>query len=102
MIFKNGVDPDIQPYFKDRLQEVEDILGWPLVITSGYREGDDGCHGQGLAVDIRCTAASHRFDLLSVLLEHGFCRIGIYDRHIHADLCKGSLAQHVLWTGVSK
>lgn len=63
--------------------------GIPFVITSSYRAGDKGAHGKGMAVDIRCWDGNARALILRALIWTGFRRIGIYPRHIHADIQGG-------------
>ncbi len=62
--YSRGDDPAILivPEFMDRLQSLRNYLGFPLIITSGYRTpaynmavastGKDGPHTTGRAVDI--------------------------------------------------
>lgn len=38
------------------LDKLRAAVGFPLYITSAYREGDKGYHGRGLALDIVCPA----------------------------------------------
>lgn len=91
------------------LDDARDRAGVPFVITSGKRSHDanlaaggveDSSHLRGLAVDIQCLDATIRFFMLVGIVQAGFRRIGIYDRHIHCD-CDESLPQNVIWTGVS-
>jgi zinc D-Ala-D-Ala carboxypeptidase len=83
--------------------------GVPFVITSGKRSEDhnetvggvkDSAHTRGLAVDLRCADGEVRYKMLNALFLAGFKRIGIYDKHIHADL-DPSLPQEVAWVGIS-
>lgn len=86
----------------DLLIELEEGCGFELDITSSYREGDERCHGRGLAVDIACTNGANRMLLVREALSLDFVRIGIYDRHVHLDLCRGDYPQQVIWIGVSR
>lgn len=72
--------------------------GVPFKITSSYRDGDPGAHGRGLAVDIQARSAWVRFRILRGLFAAGFCRIGVYERHVHADIASHR-TQDVLWYG---
>lgn len=83
--------------------------GVPFVITCGLRTASqndkvggvqDSAHLRGLAVDLSCSDSHDRFRMVQALLLAGFKRIGIYDRHIHADR-DSSLPQEVIWVGVS-
>jgi len=81
-------------------------VGLPIYISSDYRPGDQGAHGQGLAVDITDDPntdgiTSHWcFLILYWALIHGFTRIGIYDKHIHLDRWTNG-PQKVIWIGTS-
>jgi len=89
------------------LQDTHDLLpeNSVMIITSGYRckkhnlevggvEG--GSHPNGTGVDIKCDSSRARFLLLKALIMAGFTRIGIYKKHIHADLDPGK-DQEVVW-----
>lgn len=73
----------------------------PFVITSDYRKGDPKSHGKGLAVDIRCHDSHTRWKIIYGLIQANFGRIGIYDRHIHADI-DTSRPSMVAWLGKSQ
>jgi uncharacterized protein YcbK (DUF882 family) len=87
----------------ERLQPVRDNYG-PINISSGYR-----CqkHNQivggrpfsqhlcGLAADIACSGDADRFQLISLLLDYNFKRIGIGKLIIHADI--GTITGPVIW-----
>ena len=90
----------------DGLDQAREIAGVPFAITCGFVETlgshvEHSAHLHGLAVDIRCWDSWSRAKILPALLEAGFRRIGIYDRHIHADI-DYSLPHPVLWLGISK
>ncbi len=73
-------------------------------LTSTYREcppDKPQPHARGYAVDIACVESRKRYRILVGLAAAGFTRIGIYDKHIHAD-CDPSLAPEVVWLGVSR
>ncbi len=69
-------------------------------ITSDYRVGS-GSHSEGVAVDIAVSNSRERFEIVRALLQGGFKRIGVYDRHIHVDDSQ-RLDREVLWIGVSQ
>ena len=84
----------------DKLQLLRDDLGFPLVISSGYRcsehpieanKSKPGTHALGLAVDI---AVSHEkaLEVLYKGIAHGFTGIGVNQkgegRFIHLDIAK--------------
>lgn len=102
MLFKKGVsDEKLRRSIISRLQMAERFADRNFTITSAFREGDDGAHGDGSAVDIRCSSSTDRYAIVKALTDAGFRRIGIYDRHIHADLSL-TRPQSVMWTGRSK
>ena len=77
------------------LDRIRDIVGEPLIITSGYRSeswnakvgGVEGSsHTKGLAVDISIRNSRMRFKLINALVEVGINRIGIADNFIHIDI----------------
>lgn len=76
------------------------LYGKPLRITSAYREGDPLAHGAGLAVDIAITGGYERKFLALALHKAGFKRIGIYDKHVHAD--NDTTLPEAWWVGTSK
>lgn len=86
------------------LDDARDIAKTPFVITSGYRKGDPKAHGLRKAVDLRCRlhSSKKRQKMYDALREVGFTRIGIYDKHLHADIAKGKkFPQDVTWWGKS-
>lgn len=87
--------------FVGKLDRARTQSGVPFVISSGFRAGDDGAHGLGRAVDIRCRDSRSRFCILKALLGQGFKRIGVYDKHIHVDDWPDG-DQRVIWWGTSK
>ncbi len=100
MIFKEGIGHEgLERELIDKLGIAETLGNLEFTITSGYREGDNGHHSSGRAVDIRVEDAWQRFHIVKALIRAGFNRIGVYDRHIHADV---GTPTGVLWTGVSK
>lgn len=97
-------------------KELVAMLDWargraavPFKITCGLRTKDqnktsggvsDSAHLRGLGVDLDCSDSWHRYKMVQALLLAGFNRLGLYDRHIHADR-DPSLPQGVIWTGES-
>jgi uncharacterized protein YcbK (DUF882 family) len=91
------------------LVNTREVAGIPILITSGLRTcsanqaamGVEGsAHLKGLAVDMACEESISRYKLLKALLLAGFNRIGIYSKHLHADIDKDK-PQNVIWWGVS-
>jgi uncharacterized protein YcbK (DUF882 family) len=91
---KNLMDEE----FLHKLDNLRDMLGFPLVVTSGYRcpeynkqvstTGEDGPHTTGHAADF---AVSHveAFELVALAIAVGFTGFGIHQRgagrFIHLD-----------------
>ena len=80
------------------LDHARGIAGVPFVINSSFREGDEGSHGKGVAVDISCRHSWVRFRIVSALLEVGCSRIGIYRHHVHVDIAPDRVSE-VMWYG---
>jgi len=103
----------ISPVLIEKLQKVRNIIGRPIIITSGVRcefynasikasmnsshIPDD--HGIGNAVDIACTNSKDRYELVE-LAQKFFKRVGIskgqYGGFIHLDVDR-SKVQEVMW-----
>lgn len=90
----------------DLVDQVRELYGKPIHITSGYRteahnekvNGRPGSsHLKGLAIDVACTASADRYRLIELFMLVGFNRIGIADTFIHVDLDKDKV-QNVIWT----
>ena len=98
----------------EKLQKVRNIIGRPLIITSGVRcefynaslknssmnsSHIPDEHGIGNAVDIACTTSKHRYELIQVAQKF-FNRIGIsggsYGGFVHLDVDR-SKVQEVMW-----
>jgi len=87
------------------LDKVRKEYGRPIRISSGYRTTSwnnkvqgvlDSSHLKGLACDLQVKSSKERFELLSLLIKHGFNRIGVADTFIHVDIDKDK-AQNVTW-----
>ena len=88
-----------------RLQEVRDLLGLPMTITSGVRcilhntkvnGSSKSAHlpdefGIGHAVDIACESSAYRQRLLSVAFKV-FDRVGVAKTFVHLDVHPGKTA----------
>lgn len=86
------------PAFLFKLDKARYIAGCQFRITSSWREGSH--NHSGTAVDIACGNSMDRFAIVRGLILAGFQRIGVYDKHVHADLA-GDRPVKVLWLGVS-
>jgi uncharacterized protein YcbK (DUF882 family) len=99
----------LQPQFAMRLEQARHAAGVSFVLTSTLRTSqqnkdcggvEDSSHEKGMAVDIAAADSMTRFHILKGLMAVGISRIGVYDRHIHAD-ADSSKPQCVMWTGIS-
>jgi len=94
----------LAPALVERLVEARKLAMTPFVITEGPAAGGshvaNTAHARGLAVDLRCHDSISRFKIVKALLDAGFARVGVYDKHVHADV-DDSLPQGVLWVGRS-
>ena len=84
----------MNPEYLERLDELRHRVGFPFVITSGFRsvnhsaeinKAQPGTHTQGIAADIRVTNGADRMKLVHEALEMGFGGIGIGNGFIHID-----------------
>lgn len=87
----------MDPALLSRLDDLRDIVGFSIVITSAYRsvEWDSargrsgkGLHTYGQAVDVRCTSSAQRGAIVAAALSLGFNGIGIASTFIHLDTRK--------------
>ena len=95
----------------DMLDVAREKFDKPIKITSGfrteaynqdlkargYKASSKSSHLKGLAVDIHCNNSKDRFELVDILLDVGFNRIGIANTFIHADIDEDK-PSHVIWT----
>lgn len=81
-------------FFINRLEVARALAKVPFIITSGYRcrahntaigGANLSAHMYGLAADILAEDAHTRFLIVKALIQVGFTRIGIYEKHIHVD-----------------
>lgn len=101
----HGLDPELCAM----LDWARGRAGVPFKITRGLSTPEhnediggvkDSAHLKGLGVDLACSDSVSRFKMVQALLLAGFKRVGVYDKHIHADRDE-TLPQMVLWMGVS-
>lgn len=59
------------------LDALREAVGMPIYITSGYRSGDSGQHGKGLAVDVVCPGMG-LLDFYLTAERFPFTGIGVY------------------------
>tara|TARA_R110000824_G_C15062284_1_gene662544 strand:- start:605 stop:973 length:369 start_codon:yes stop_codon:yes gene_type:complete len=106
-----GSGKNMSPEILEMLDLAREKYDKPIKITSGYRtkaynEGlkkrgykasPNSSHLKGLAVDIHCNNSKARFELVDILLDVGFNRLGIANTFIHADIDKDK-PQNLIWT----
>lgn len=98
------MDPD----FMDRLEDIREDFGRPMLVTSGYRSpehnakvsytGHTGPHTTGRAADI-AVDGEDAYTLLKLALAHGITGIGVSqkgaDRLLHLDMVKNDLRPRI-------
>ncbi len=103
------------PILIRKLQYARYLYRKPMIITSGGRTPEHNADVGGVSdsshliredgffqgCDIRCQAGGDRYLMLVALLEAGFKRIGIYDKHIHIDVDEDKPSK-VIWVSLSK
>lgn len=94
---------EMQPEFLAKLQWLRNALGFPLIISSGYRDpthpvearkSRPGQHSQGIACDILAMDGATAFKIVEKALEIGFTGVGIAQdsrrsraaRFVHLDI----------------
>ena len=96
---KETGENNMQKEFMDKLQELRNRFGKPIIISSGFRsvkhsieakKSKGGYHTKGLACDIACYSNT-AYDIVKIALELGFTGIGVNQkgnsgRFIHLDL----------------
>ena len=84
----------IQKHVVDKIQELRDMVGRPLTITSAYRSPlhpiearklAPGTHAQGLAVDIKVNGGAERYEIIKCGLLLGATGIGVNKTFVHLD-----------------
>lgn len=70
------------------------------LIKEGYKASPTSEHLNGMAVDVACSNASQRFDIISRAMEVGISRIGISSGFIHLGYgdSNGSKNANRIWT----
>ena len=106
-----GSGKNMSPEILEILDLAREKYDKPIKITSGYRtkvynEGlkkrgykasPNSSHLKGLAVDIHCNNSKARIELVDILVDVGFNRLGIANTFIHADIDKDK-PQNLIWT----
>jgi len=98
---------DIDLKLVDKLQMLRDLVGKPIVITSGCRCHDynkhiggviSSPHLEGLAADIQVSGMAPT--TLAILADRiKYIRIGIYEKHLHIDVKPANPSKYWLVKG---
>jgi hypothetical protein len=96
-----------------KLEDLREACGFPLAITSSFREPEHNAAVGGVKDSAHCLApdglysgvdiyadfgGAGRFILLREIFRAGFNRIGIYPKHVHLDI-EDRLIQQQVWVG---
>ena len=100
----------IQEPLVAKIQELRNLYGKPMKITSGYRcpqhpievkKATPGAHALGLAADIGVEGAE-AYKILNLAFLQGFTGIGVQQkgtgRFIHVDIRNGELPTPAVWS----
>ena len=96
-ICKCGSCATTQPIYKlvKMLQELRELYGKKIVITSGVRcrehnakigGAPNSYHLYGMAVDIKCHKSHDKYKLLEYAYKVGFTGIGVSSQFLHLDV----------------
>lgn len=95
-----------KPELIKKLQKLRDILGFPLIITSGMRSAEhnkkvggspNSRHLTGEAIDIACVDSEKRYKILTAAAQMNcWGGIGVADTFIHLDIRPVSVGRS--WT----
>jgi zinc D-Ala-D-Ala carboxypeptidase len=97
---KETSENEMKPDFLEKIQQLREIYGKPMVITSGYRsprhsiearKAQPWPHSSGRACDIRVGPGHDAYDLVRIAFKLGFTGIGISQknglaRFVHLDM----------------
>lgn len=103
-----SVDLDnLDNHFKAVLEDVEDLLGEELIVTSGYRSPDHpveakkskpGEHAEGQAVDVAAVGGPKVLEIVTAAIAAGITRIGINRHKNFIHLGGSKLRTKSIWT----
>lgn len=102
----NCVESDLHPDLVSMLKSMQSLIGWPLLITSGYRpkswelsKGRDGssAHTKRLAVDVSAESSHARYKIIIAAGAVGIPRIGVGKNFVHLDIDE-TKPHPIMWT----
>jgi len=91
--------------FIKKLDKIREMVGFPLIITSGYRSPaynaqvggvSNSSHIKGLAADISAVTDDMKYEIAQAAISVGISRIGWGNSFIHLDVDKDK-TQDVVW-----
>ena len=99
----------MQPELINKLEELRELYGKPIHITSSYRSPEHpieaakekpGEHTYGAAVDIAAVGGYDAFELTKYAMQVGFTRIGVSRKNsfIHLGIGYPGAPEVTLWT----
>lgn len=99
----------LQPELLNKLDELREEYGFPIIITSSYRSPEHpieakkekpGEHSYGAAVDIAAVGGEATFKLVAAAIKVGFTRIGVSRKNnfVHVGLGYPGAPEITLWT----
>ena len=81
--------------FIAKLDHLRAVLGWAMIVTSGYRSlahsaeinkpNGGGYHTKGIAADIKVSGGKQRHDIIKHAMALGFTGVGVAKTFIHLD-----------------
>ena len=91
--------------FIKKLDHLRSIVGWPFIVTSGYRDpshsveivkpNGGGYHTKGIAADIKVIGGKQRHEIVKHAMALGFTGIGCAKTFVHLDTREDTA---MLWT----
>lgn len=93
---------DMQPEFMRKLQELRDLYGKPMKITSGYRskfhsaevkKQQGGTHTLGIACDVS-VSGSDAYKVIQLAMSLGFTGVGVAKTFVHLDIAQSDSRFH--------
>ena len=103
-----GKYTELAPEFVEQLNDLEDFLGKPIIVTSGYRNPDHNTTVGGVsksahteqpcwAADIACPDSATRYKIVDFAFRRNIKRIGIGRDFVHLDRSH-NLPEYTIWT----
>jgi len=81
--------------FIKKIDQLRSNLGWPLIVTSGYRDcshsaeinktNGGGYHTKGVACDFTVLGGKQRYEIVKQSMRLGFTGIGVAKTFVHLD-----------------